>query len=434
MKTIKHFLVLLVFLFPASKAFAQVEGASESRSGSFYSLFGVGYPTDNNNARELGLGIIGVSLDNMQSNSLQNPALWGRNSLSTASTGLNLSKYQASSQGATNANALLEVGYFQVTLPIVREKFGVSASMYSVTRSNYRFVTIDSTTASANNVVNYASDIRGAGGINKLEVGFGWSINKNISLGYAPSLTFISQNNSQDVFFNKSGFGTSNLDAKVTGTALGQRFGALLTFRNLLSSRDRISIGAEATLPITIDAKKTKTVKKIVGNQQQEVTLGTAQKGDVKLPLGLKGGITYYPSQLLNISAEGLYQGWGSYKSAFDPNTQLNIKMSDRHKLGLGVGYHPYRTNSAKFLSNFRYSGGISYDSGHLTIKNHDINTLWFSAGLGIISPRSSSTVDLSIRYGLRGTTDNNLIREKIWAFNLSVNLSELMFFRKKLQ
>jgi hypothetical protein len=427
------FLVLLVFLFPVSKAFAQIEGASESRSGSFYSLFGVGYPTDNNNARELGLGIIGVSLDNMQSNSLQNPALWGRNTLSTASTGLNLSKYQASSQNASNVNALLEVGYFQVTLPIMREKFGVSASMYSVTRSNYRFVTIDSAIASANNVVNYASDIRGAGGINKLEVGFGWSINKNISIGYAPSLTFVTQNNSQDVFFNKSGFGTSNLDAKVTGTAMGQRFGALLTFRNLIRSRDRISIGAEATLPITIDAKKTKTVKKIVENQEEEVTLGTSQKGDIKLPLGLKGGITYYPSQLLNISAEGLYQGWGSYESAFDPNTQLSM-MSDRYKLGFGVGYHPYRTNSAKFLSNFRYSGGISYDSGHLTISSQDINTLWFSAGLGIISPRSSSTVDLSIRYGLRGTTNHNLIREKIWAFNLSVNLSELMFFRKKLQ
>jgi hypothetical protein len=278
MKINNLFLVLLVFLFPVSKAFAQIEGASESRSGSFYSLFGVGYPTDNNNARELGLGIIGVSLDNMQSNSLQNPALWGRNTLSTASTGLNLSKYQASSQNASNVNALLEVGYFQVTLPIMREKFGVSASMYSVTRSNYRFVTIDSAIASANNVVNYASDIRGAGGINKLEVGFGWSINKNISIGYAPSLTFVTQNNSQDVFFNKSGFGTSNLDAKVTGTAMGQRFGALLTFRNLIRSRDRISIGAEATLPITIDAKKTKTVKKNCGKSRRGSYVGDLSK------------------------------------------------------------------------------------------------------------------------------------------------------------
>jgi len=162
------------------------------------------------------------------------------------------------------------------------------------------------------------------------------------------------------------------------------------------------------------------------------VLLRETDNGKISLPVELNAGLTYYPSTLVNFSVEGLYEQWGDFESTFSSNEEMSM-MSDRIKAGIGGEYHPYRTNSSKFLSNFRYSGGVSYDSGHLTIENQDINTLWFSAGLGIISPRSNSSVDLSIRYGLRGTTNNDLIREKIWAFNLSVNLSELMFFRQKL-
>lgn len=435
MKTIRFtYILTLAFLsILSTSAYAQVDGTSESRSGSFYSLFGLGYPTDQHSARELGMGILGVSLNASQSNTLQNPALWGGNALTTASTGFNLSRFGVSNGVESNTNALLETGYFQLTLPISRGKLGVSASMYSVTRSNYRFVNFDSTVVNAENTVNYASDIRGDGGINRLEVGLGWKINDHISIGYAPSLTFISQNNNQYVFFEQAGYRSSNLESKITGSAMGHRFGTLITLNKIFTGRDRLTIGTETTLPITIDAQKENSVFKIVNQSDQKVILGEVQKGEVKLPFETKAGFTYYPSQLVNISVEGLYEGWSKFETPFDPVGE-SYSTRDRVKVGFGAEYHPYRTNSSKFLSNFRYGGGITYDSGHLTVNNRDINTLWFSAGLGIISPRSNSSVDLSIRYGLRGETTDNLIKENIWSFNLSVNLSELMFFRQKLK
>ncbi len=432
MKLFKNLFILFLLLLPAQQLWAQIEDASKTRTGSFYSLFGLGYPSDNNTSRELGLGIIGVSLDNMDSNTLQNPALWGKNAFTTATASFGLSKFNTKSSTQSNTNALLEAGHFQTTFPLMRDKLGASLSLYSVTRSNYRFVTIDSTVISPGNVVNYASDIRGSGGINKIEFGFGWNINKNIAVGYAPALTFVTENSSQDVFFDQADYRTSKRDSRISGAAIGHRFGALLTFRRLLSSRDRISIGASATLPVTIKGKERITVTKVVNNRDQVVKLQEPEKGDISLPLELKGGFTYYPSGLYNISLEGLYEQWSDYDSPFSSPNELAM-MSDRVKLGLGGEFHPYRMNSSNFFTNFRYSAGLSYDSGHLTMQDQDINTLWFSAGLGIISPRSRSSIDLSIRYGIRGTTEQNLIKENIWTFNLSVNLSELMFFRRKL-
>lgn len=431
-KTTKYFLCALMLAFPISEIAAQVDSNSKTRSGSFYSLFGVGFPTDNNNARELGMGIIGVSLDNSRASTLNNPAFWGKNRLATASSGFNYTSFGASNQNSSNTNALLEAGYIQLTLPFYKEKLGMSASMYSVTRSNYRFVNIDSAVVAGNNTVEYASDVRGAGGINKLEFGLGWAINNNIAVGYAPSLTFITQNNSQDVFFNQSGYGTSNLDSRITGSTMGHKFGALLSFHKLFNDTDLLNIGGAATLGSSIEAERDVTVVKEINNQEQIVPLSDIETGTIELPASLSAGISYYPNNMVNFSAEGLFEGWSSYSSPFD-NDNGNATMRDRVKLGFGAEYHPYKFNSPRLLSKFRYSGGVSYDSGHLTINNEDINTLWFSAGLGIISPRSNSTVNMSLRYGLRGTSDSNLVKENIWAFNLSINLSELMFFRQKL-
>tara|TARA_R100000908_G_C3757312_1_gene152292 strand:- start:77816 stop:79117 length:1302 start_codon:yes stop_codon:yes gene_type:complete len=433
MKFIKVLFIITFCVVTTEGVFAQVQETSMASSGSFYSLFGMGFPTDYNNSRELGMGTIGVSLYNTQSNSLQNPAIWGTNTFTTASSGFNLSQFESSTGATDNTNAMFEPGYFQVTLPLYREKLGISASMYSVTRTDYRFLTVDSTVSSATNTIGYAADIRGTGGINKLELGLGWNATPNIALGYAPSFVFLTQNNSQDVFFDQSGYTRSLLNARVTGSALSHRFGALLTFRNLLNTRDRITFGATATLPVTIEAEETRIVTKRVSGRDQQVELRDPLKGEVTLPLDVKGGFTYYPSTLVNFSAEGSFAEWSSYESDFD-QSDASAVMKDRLRAGFGAEYHPYRTNSTAFLSNFRYSGGVTYDTGHLKIEGENINTLWFSAGLGIISPRSNSSVDLSVRYGMRGTTNQNLIKEQIWSFALTVNLSELMFVRRKLQ
>jgi hypothetical protein len=102
-------------------------------------------------------------------------------------------------------------------------------------------------------------------------------------------------------------------------------------------------------------------------------------------------------------------------------------------RIGLGAQFHPYKKAQSRFFSSFKYSAGLSYDSGHLTIQEKEIRTLWLHTGLGILS-RSPSSIDVSVRYGFRGTTESNLIEENIWAIGLSVNLAEIMFLRPKLQ
>lgn len=428
-----YFTSIFVLLFIlSSNTFAQSDESSISKSGSFYSLFGIGFPVETNTSRELSMGISGISLDNSQSNGLHNPALWGTNAFSTASTGFSFSKILSKDNTAESKNTALQAGYLQVTFPIYREKLGISASMYPVTRSNYRFFSTSSLLNEQNETVDYASDAYGTGGINKFEVGFGWSINKYISIGYAPSLVFLSQNNSRELFFDDGSFTTNVIDSRITGSEFSHKFGLLASLPTIFSSKDRLSFGATAILPVEIDTDESILSTRQVNNLVREVTLDDNISGGAKLPLELNSGFTYYPSNFFNVSLEGKFQQWGDTDSNLNTSNET-FELSDRYKLGLGTEYHAYRNNSDSFFSNFRYNAGVAYDSGHLKTDQENINTLWFSAGLGIISPFSNSTIDLSARYGLRGTTANDLIQERIWSFNISVNLTELMFFRPKL-
>lgn len=424
MPLFKKVCIAVLFVAFAQTANAQ-DDLSRNNSGSFYSLFGMGMPFDNTTARESGMGIFGVSLDNSESNSLQNPAFWGSNNLTTATSGVRLSRFNVQSMADDNMNALLEAGYLQLTFPIYRQKLGVSASLYPVTKSNYRIFSEEANIISPGDTVRYITDLKGTGGVNKLEIGFGWQINRYLSVGYAPSLAFITKSNSEKVYFQQSGYNNNQIDNKISGATLAHRFGALLGFR-------RFSLGAAVQLPINIDANRERTVVRNVSNAMREVTLNS-ENGSIYIPLELNSGFTYYPSPLVNISLEGQLQKWSEYESEISPGYESSeVQMSDRYRLGLGAEFHPYKYNSDKFLSKFRYSAGLSYDSGHLSINDHNIDTYWLSAGLGILS-RSRSTVDISFRYGIRGTTSDNLIQENIWTINLSVNLMEFMFHRPKL-
>src|SRR5699024_226288 len=125
---------------------------------------------------------------------------------------------------------------------------------------------------------------------------------------------------------------------------------------------------------------------------------------------------------------------WPSYENDFKPTQQGYF--THRYKLGLGYHYFPYLTAPNKLLPPFTYRLRASYDTGHLKIRGEQINTLKFSLGLGILSPKSNSnsSIDLSLEYGIRGTKVADLVKEQIWGVRLSVNLSEIMFFRPKLQ
>lgn len=430
-KIFRLFSFLLIAAVFSSSSIAQE--SSEGIGGSVYSLYGIGLPQDVTSHNFKGQGLLGVSGITLEITSLANPALWNRSYFTQASTGLQLDNHTAKNSSASNSSSSLTSGYLHLLLPVSVGKLGLSLSLYPVTRSNFSVVTDNELNTGAETIA-YSSEIQNTGGVNKFEAGFGLKLTDNLSFGYAPAIAFMTLRSNEQLLFNSSIFNAQDQSLDVTGATFSQRFGLAASFKNLFKKDDRISLGATLNLPYSLNGTGKFTSEKVVEGTVQTVDLSNSipnTSGQIELPLETSFGLGYGPSRFVNFAVEGTYQKWSNYRNELE--TVENVSFTDRLKIGVGGQFHPYKRNSSAFLSNFKYSAGLSYDTGHLNIEGNDINTLWINTGLGIIA-RNAAPIDISFQYGFRGTTDNNLIKERIWSLGFSINLNELMFIRPKLK
>lgn len=429
----KLIFIAIVFCLTGSVAFGQSGNESQASSGSIYSKLGIGFPIDISNTSASSAGLLGVSYNESNVASLANPAIWGSTVYGLGSGGLNIQSFNASDGNREITNSNFSVNQFQLQLPIIRGKLGISGSFTPLSQSNYRTLQQNSRIidrGSQQDTLQYSIENTGSGGVNRAELGFGWRINENISVGYAASAVFVSKDEEYSGTFRNVGFRPVIYSYETSGVGLGNRFGTLVRLPNLFSDDDQLGVGASVSLPVKINASQQKVSGEVV-ETADPVDFGD---GTIKMPMKISGGLSYRPNSLVLIGVEGLFEEWSNYRNDFSSSSQSNGKFVDRYKIGLGLKYFPYISGSDKFLSNFKYRLGTSYDTGHLRIEGESINTLMVSFGFGIRSPNSNSSIDLSLEYGVRGTNSMNLIKEQIWGARLSVNLSEIMFFRPKLQ
>ncbi len=436
--TNKKTLSLTIILLFISLSPALAQDNSEAKSGSFYSGIGFGAPADVHSPYAMGMGLSGVSNFNGYSANNSNPGLWGLLNFSQGTLSAKVDQISASDANSTAKNSIFAIESFQFAFPILRGKLGGSFSLTPLVRSDFRQQQrgIFPTPGIPDESVEYLIRTTGSGGINRFEFGLGYKLNNYISLGYGFSANVLALKEDVNPLFSDLEFLRTQFERKIEGYDIGHRFGLYAFKGNIFKDEDQLSLGVSIQLPISISADRYVTAFQIIDNRRTKLNLNENSPdntGNVELPLEINTGLTYNFSRFTNITSELLIQNWSDAKFAFN-NTQQNY-FSNRVKTGLGFQYHPYRADrSSGFFSNFKYSTGVSYDTGHLTIQNEDIETIMLSAGLGILSNRSASSIDISLQYGIRGTESSDLVKENIWGFKISLNLAELMFVRQRFQ
>lgn len=432
------FTFVLITILPAS-----VFGQDDSRiaHGSFYSGFGFGIPADLNSPNTSGMGLTGVSTYLGYSANIANPAQWGLIGFTHGTLSAALNRYDASDNFADSRNSHFAIDNFQLVIPVLRNRLGVSASFSPMFRSDFRqrdqgtFNPIPDVPELGDDIDFLVSTI-GSGGINRFEVGLGYSLFNNVSIGYGFSVNLLTINNDVISDFSDQQFRVTQYNRSIDGNSIGHRFGIYAFKGRLFGSTDQLSFGATITLPSSIEAERTISSFRIVDGRRVLLQLEQDENdrtGNIKLPLEFNTGLTYNFNYSTNIVAELLVQRWDNAEFSFNTNQQGYFK--NRVRTGIGFQYHPYRSERQRgILSNLKYSVGTSYDNGHLSIQGQDIETVFLNAGIGLMSQRIASSIDLSFHYGIRGTHSSNLVKEDIWGFKLSLNLAEFMFVRQRFQ
>ena len=434
-----RFLTITTLLFFVMAGVVHAQQDTKSNAGSFYSSIGFGVPADVSSSIAFGTGLTGVSTYSGLSANISNPAQWGLAAYTQGSLQIGFSSFDAEDGISTAERSLFGFENFQLVLPILRNKLGVSLSFTPMFRSDF----LRSETGQFDPLPNLSGDLEdyavrtvGSGGVNRFEIGAGYRVSDNLSLGYAFSSHLLAIKNNSVPLFTNLQLRSIAYDIDIEGYSFGHRFGAFAFIEEPFSSEDELSIGLSVSLPVTIDAVRDYTAFRTVNNQREQVDFGEnspLRNGSVKVPLEINTGLTYNLNRFSNIVAELQLQNWENAEYTFSPSQQAYFK--DRVKAGLGYQFHPYRADRRSgFFSNFKYSIGGSYDSGHLSIRGEDIQTLMLNAGIGLISRESASSVDLGFHFGVRGTQSSDLVKETIWGFRLSLNLAEFMFVQQRFQ
>jgi len=416
---------------------------TEGRTGSVYSGLGLGMPVDFRSPMAAGMGLTGVAIKDSDIANLANPALLGDVILTRGTAGFSIENLEAKTSTNNNTNTLFNPHQFQLEFPLDKNNLGFSLSMSPITRANFRAIEHTTLLPDQNitgDTLGFDLENQKEGGVNRFEMGIGWRINNNISVGYAGSAYFGSIDNAVNISFNDISFEDVNLLEQSSVQGFGNRIGLLLTKKSLFRQSDNIRVGVTFNLPLDLEADRdfTSTLSTIDQNNRRSITEDIeldqeegADDGEFRFPLQLATGLTYEFNNVWAVASELVYQKWSQFEN-FDG--QKESFMKDRYRIGLGANYYPFERNSQSFFSKFKYRAGVTYDSGHLEFRGNDIDALFLNAGFSFLSRGSRSSIDFNFHYGIRGTRADELVKENIMGMRITFNLSELMFERRKLR
>jgi len=122
-----------------------------------------------------------------------------------------------------------------------------------------------------------------------------------------------------------------------------------------------------------------------------------------------------------------LFQPFSKYQ--FNGKYDTNLKDLTKYSLGFAYKDKSVRMNSTA-LERISYRFGFSYEETQYTFNGININQ--YSLHSGITIPFGDiNMIDFAIMAGLRGTTENNLIKEQFINAAITLTLGELWFVRE---
>lgn len=396
-------------------------------NGSVYSPYGIGSVHDFRDAYAGGMGLQGVNIVTYRTANMSNPALIGYYSNTTASGGILYQQITSASNSEKSEHGLLSFEPMSIIFPVDKSKWGFNVSLIKKTSINYA--------AAINGIIPgdttvYQNSVQNQGGISAFEIGFGYRINNNWAIGYAPSLLFGNVQTRNSLSVNDINYQRNRLEQIDGHSGFAHKFGLHFQKSGLFVSKDAMSAGLVFTLPTHLTINRYLDNYVITGGFERFVSDKSAS-GTGSYPMEIIFGSSYYLENNISLNSEVLFQNWSSYKNIHGESEAF---YRNRSKFSLGAALDPDLRKADTFLKGISYKLGFSYDTGYLTIDGNKINAIGVYGGVSVPSFYTSSSIDINVSYQIMGTKNNNFLQENMFSVNILLNLSEFMFFRRQIQ
>lgn len=411
--------------------------AQSNPDGSLYSRFGIGELQSFSSSQIEAMGGIAPSMHSLNYLNFSNPGTWSDLVLTRAAAGFtyqNITISDAAENQSRLASGSMNAVHF--SFPILERKLGAAIGFVPYSRVSYHVEQPGTllTTGAGPDTVDYAVNFEGSGGLQQIVGGLGYRFNSNFSVGASVQGFFGIIENGRRTSFLEAGFQQTEVSIETRLTGVSATIGSVYSARQLLNDEDFITVGAAFTLPTTLSGERVRTL----GEGLDRDTLGIADEGSVQLPLGVEGGVSYYPGARWIVTAGGKYEPWSRFESDFSfPGLDVaGEPLSDHVRGGAGVEFLPAGSDLlAPFLARVAYRFGFYYDQSYISPNPAvRINTMALTSGLSIPTMMSGTRIDINLEVGQRGSTDEDLVKDVFYRLSANVNIGERWFQKTKLR
>ena len=419
---IKKIIVSICLLFSLA-IFAQ-EGTSSP-----YSYYGIGDIKFKGSVENRSMGSISVLPDSIHIN-IQNPAQLACLKL----TGLALGGTYANTKSKTETQEAkarrTSLDYMAIAFPV--GKVGIGFGLIPYSSVGYKIGRTAYVTNNNNDTIrSIISRYNGIGGVNKVFLGFGYRLTKNINIGGDLQYNFgtIETNSLQyqtDLQYGSRENNVSDLR--------GVNFDLGITYQTKVNSKYSFFSSLAYTPEAVLTSGNTRNIEIVLVTTSSVSPVETQNiaVADTKIKL---------PSKLSFGSGFGEVKKWlVGGEITFIQNSVMSNRFTDINgatfensvRYSLGGFFIPNYNSYSSYYKRIVYRGGVRYENTGLVIQDKSITDFAANIGLGMPLSGTFTNINIGLEIGKRGTKYYNLVEENYFNLSVGLSLSDKWFVKRK--
>lgn len=411
-------IVIFSFLF--------ISGHLSAQTFSSYSILGIGDIQETTLTPHEGMGGLGISNNNVFYGAIVNPALIADNSFYSFAAGF-VGEDRRINQGDSQERATgARLSNLSAVYPLKPGVLTLGLGLLPFTRVKYDFGTNTDITNDAQTFL--VSE--GSGGFNQAAISLGYNPVENVYIGGRISYIFSSiVREASTLLLSPIGIYQPVSNYRVTANDFLYSLGA--AYKIPIAPNYKLNIGATYQFASKLSVIENQTLenRSILDIPISIDTLVEDQKSYYYMPNFYGLGLSL--KKLTNstewvIGTDFRLQQMSDFKDLDGTN---NIYI-DGFLFTLGGEITPDVTNVENYFARMTYRAGINYNMLPYEVEGTRITEYGINFGFSL-PVTNFSTIDLSLKYGQRGTTDNNLIRDDFLRVHFGVTFNDGRWFQR---
>lgn len=392
---------------------------SQSISSSPYSLYGLGSVYDSDFGNIPSIGSSGIALPSASFINNLNPASLGylpQNHFMFDVGGKSISTtYQSSSRSESRNN--FQFSHLAFAFPVTKNS-GFSIAIRPYSSAAFKISNLKLPIENSQDF--YYLTATGSGGLNNLDLSYGYRFGKKWSVGASAAVLFGNTKDNRSFLIMNS---ITSIQKKTHYNGLRATLGAQYQVDSTLT------VATTFKVPTRIKASKVQTVQTIADDVVTTIESDVASDtDDYYMPLEMGIGISKRFKNNLNMTLDYEKSLWGNTNQS-----ELYGNFVNQDRFALGFTYSG-RKNIRKYWDRVQYAAGANFDTGYLEIDGKRIHNAAISIGLNLPLENTYSSLYISYSYGQRGRVSDNLIKENYHKISLNLSLDGIWFVKRKFE